>query len=1254
MTPPLNYIVGIGASAGGLEAIQEFFNHLPKTNELTFIIMQHLSPDFASMMSELLAQNTSMPIITVENNMCLQTGVVYLIPAAFEARVAKNHFKLSQLNRGSLSLPIDTLFTSIAVAYKKFSVGIILSGTGADGSLGMEEIARLGGLTLVQTPSEAKFADMPKQSIATQEIHCVLSVAEMPDVITEYINQPSEFNKNFKQIEPLNQDDYSEIFHLLNEKYKINFSAYKLGTISRRIQRRMQLLGMEKLQDYVDHLTNDDEGLKALYQDTLIGVTKFFRDPEAFAALESDVIPKLFAKLKKKNEEIRIWVNPCSTGEEAYSIAILFKKYASEHHLTPSIKLFASDVLNGFIQVAKKGCYSYASVAHLSSDILDNYFIKSTTHYEIIPEIRQHLLFTTHNLLQDPPFTKMDLVCCRNLLIYINPKEQKRITDLLRFSLNVGGFLFLGASEGIPSLEPDLILKNPTWKIFKKTKRSNFPINSATAFTETLPISSAASINFVPLRDLPLYAYNAILNDVVSSGFIIDAAYTVLHSIGKARELLMLPEGAPSLILPKIIIDDLKGALIAALHKVKHSLIPVVYENITIHLIHGKKQTLQMAVHPICDTTGTVSYYWIRLSPVKATIKKQAKIVISGSQRDAHNEEIIVALEGELSETRSLLQSSVERMETFNEEIQSTNEELVASNEELQSTNEELQSVNEELYTVNTERSKRMDEINQAKTDIDNLIRGAEICTIILNNNLEIRIFTPAMEKIFNLVGHDVGRSLKNFRHNLKFDHLIDRAEEVLIDNKPFETEVKNHQNYWYFLKITPYYSTQKKLVTGIVITLTDINDTKLLQQMKEDTEKNLRVALKAGLIGIWHCNLATNAFTYDETIKTIFGLNTLSSMSQFKRFIAAVHLDDRKRLEKAFSETILTNGNFEQNFRITRPDKSVRYVSCSANIHNDSLTDQNYLSGICWDMTERYWLEEKIIDAEHLNLGLDAITDGWWDWNLLSNEIYLSPLLKKTLGYEDHELANRIESYERLMFPDDLKLMRHQFEKYVANNSDQPITQKLKMKHKDSHIVWILSRGKGILDRHKKLVRVVGTHTDITALKENEATLEQLAYRDSLTQVPNRASLLDELFRAIERAKRNKSILAVMFLDIDNFKEINDNNGHAIGDAVLCAVTKKLTNFSRIVDFLARLGGDEFAILLEDIVDLEEIRSIASRYISAFTEPLNINGTPMLITLSIGIALYPEHGKSDKQILKYADKNMYIAKNRGKNQFVV
>lgn len=1091
MTQPPKYVVGIGASAGGLEAIQVFFDHMPKNDAVTFIIAQHLSPDFPSMMSDLLAHHTSRTIITVKNKMTLTPGVIYLIPASFEAQVEKNCFKLKKLQRKLSPLPISTLFESLALEYGQSTIGIILSGTGADGAASMAAIAHHNGLTIAQNPAEAKFSDMPKNAIATKKVHRVLSVSDMPNAILDYIQQPSEFHKNIEHIET-NPSQYQEIFHLLDQKFKTNFNAYKFGTVARRIQRRMRLLNIENLQVYVDYLSNDETKLKTLYTDLIIGVTQFFRDPEAFAVLEAEVIPALFTQAKKNQENIRIWINSCATGEEVYSIAILMKKYADQHHLPFSVKLFATDISPEFIQRAKKGQYSYHEVAKIPPDLLHQYFIKYPDYYEIIPEIKSQILFTKHNLLRDTPFTKMDLICCRNLLIYIIPKEQKRITDLLRFNLNIGGFLFLGSSEGLTSLEPDLTVINPIWKFYKKTKRSPFPLHGLILHTNSLAKAPLPETINLPTGSLPLYAYNAILQDVVSAGFIIDTSYVLLHSIGKARQLLMLPEGIPSLILPKIIIEELKGALIAALHQAKSKLTPVVYKNIIIQQSPDKDQSVKMTIHPIFDANEKISYYWIRLDFSKAIISKSRPIMLSGAQNNIHQHEIITALEEDLSEARVLLQSSLESMESVNEEAQSANEELMASNEELQSTNEELQSVNEELNVVNLERSRKIEEVIQAKTDIDNLIHGAEICTIILNSNLEIRIFTPAIKKIFNLVSHDIGRSLENFKHNLKFDGLMKKTKDVLANNKAYETEVVNHKNHWYFLKISPYYSYQHEAVTGVVITLTDIHATKLVLQKKEEIEKDLRLALKTGLIGIWHCDLANNAFTYDDTIKNMYGLDNLTDMGQWHQFINSIHPDDRKRIEGAFAATVKKHEIFEENFRITHSDGNIRYISCSANIHNIPATEEHYLTGVCSDMTEKYWLEEKIIKAEPLNLGLDAITDGWWDFDPMSKETYLSPILKKTLGYEAHELINSMESYEQLVSPEDLQIVRSIMETYLASHSEQPINQEIRFVHKTGRIVWILSRIKGILDQKHTLIRIVGTWMDITALKESEWAIEK------------------------------------------------------------------------------------------------------------------------------------------------------------------
>ena len=379
----------------------------------------------------------------------------YAIGSNVTAVLVDNCFVFNKY--ASPSMPINTLFESLATHYRQFAIGIILSGSGSDGAWGLTCIAKNQGLTIAQTPAEAKFSDMPNHALATNEVNYALSASEIPHIIMEYTHHPGDFNKQAKQLEPINELEYADIFHLITAEYQTNFEVYKIGTLSRRIQRRMQLLGLTRVADYAAYLRKNNEALKTLYQYLLIGVTEFFRDKEAFEVLETDVIPELFKRAVKDKTEIRIWIAACSTGEEAYSVAMLCKKYADKHNLPFSVKIFASDVFPYFIQKARIGRYSTQEVAQVPPDFLNKYFIKYSDYYEISPEIKNQILFTTHNLLSDPPFSKLDLICCRNLLIHIKLPKKQKVIDSLRFSLKVGGFLFLGPGEGLASLKLDLI-----------------------------------------------------------------------------------------------------------------------------------------------------------------------------------------------------------------------------------------------------------------------------------------------------------------------------------------------------------------------------------------------------------------------------------------------------------------------------------------------------------------------------------------------------------------------------------------------------------------------------------------------------------------------------------------------------------------------------------------------------------------------------------------------------------------------------
>ena len=1251
MDNTLKYIIGIGASAGGLEAIQGFFKAFPQQADLSFIIVQHLSPIFISKMAEILAPYTAYPIATAEDKMPLSAGHIYLIPAAFTAQVKDQCFVLTPHQHRPFLTPINTLLESLAIAYQDSAIGIILSGTGCDGAVGISAIAEHQGFTLVQNPEEAKYPEMPEAALATQHVHESLPVAEMAETILDYIHTPKNLSQDDNAAKGVDTELYNGLFQLLKQHFKVDFSVYKIGTLARRIHRRMRLLSLEELNDYLVYLKDNQQGLDTLYRDLLIGVTAFFRDPEAFHHLDTEVIPNLFERIKNSKEEIRIWVTPCCTGEEAYSVALLLKRYADRHALEFRVKILATDIHPEFIQKAKKGQYSLAEVASVPKELLDKYFIQANSMVEIVPEIKRKILFFTHNVLLDPPFAKLDLICCRNLLIYIQPKQQAEILGLLRFSLTIGGYLFLGPSEMPARLKPDLIRINPLWKLFKKVNAS---VRPALSLPMIIPPLSKTLADFSGIGyswdTVPLFVCDAILNEVISAGFIIDNHHALLHSVGKARKLINFPEGKPVLILTQIIIDELKAPLISTLYEAKLTQKSASAHQIKIPPGIFSEQKVNMTVHPIGYKQDPVAFYWIRFD----TESQHAEAWSKEEMTPINKDKTINLLEKELSEAKALLQSSVENMNVINEEMQAGNEELMASNEELQSTNEELLSLNEELNRANLERSQKIADVIEAKNDIDNLIRAADISTIILDAKMEIRLFTPGVKKIFNLIDNDVGRSLESFKHNLKFEKLLYQAQEVLKTQINHEEEIKNELNHWYLLNIVPYRDAQNTTPTGVVLSFTDIHQTKLLQQEKEIIEKDLRAVLKISSIGVWHTDLQQGNFVYDHAIQACLGVADLSSIKQFKDFIAAVHADDRKRIEDAFEKAIKEHDDFEENFRIIRPDGKIRYLSCYANIHHNRHTENDYFTGICWDMTEKYWLAEKIIDAEHLNLGLDTITDGWWDWDIKTDKTFLSPELKKSLGYQDHELSNNMETYQQLMVQEDRVNLQHKTDKYLSDHNDKPMIQEIRFHHKNGSLVYMLARRKGILDKQGKVIRMIGTLTVITSLKEQQIALETLAYGDFLTQASNKPAFLDMVHRALARCKRKNAFCAVLYIDIDDFKRINDEFGHHFGDLVLCELAKRLINISRSIDFPARLGGDEFGVLLEDISDANQALEIAKRYLQTCSSPFNINDIKINLSVSIGIALYPEHGDSDEKILKQADAAMYYAKKHGKNQIAL
>ncbi|PQO43668.1 chemotaxis protein CheB [Blastopirellula marina] len=821
-------IVGLGASAGGLEALEVFFANMPTDSGMAFIVVQHLSPDFKSVMDELLARQTSIPIHRVTDGVEVKPNSIYLIPPKKEMIIANGKLLLSDKDPDSgLTLPIDIFFRSLAQDCGPRSIGVVLSGTGSDGSRGIREIHESGGLAIAQEAESAKFDGMPKSAVETGEVDLVLPPDQIPSALLAYVRHHS-VDDSTPALPPTGQatpEGFDAIFQLLRTNYDINFSFYKRSTVTRRVQRRLLMSQITDLEEYVERLRTDPQELNRLYKDLLIGVTKFFRDGDAFDRLRHEVLPPLVKKVPDDGE-LRIWVAGCATGEEAYSIAILVQEVMEELKHLVSVKIFATDVHRASLEFASIGIYSESSVSEVMPSRLERFFTRVKDGYRVSQELRQMIVFAPHNVIKDAPFTKIDLITCRNLLIYLESLAQKKAISLFHFALNTGGVMTMGPSESPGELAEEFDPIDERWKIFRKRRDKRLPPDMR------LPLSSGytkphgvSRINLTSTGTLPpdgplLRAYDELLKDYAPPSLLVNDRRELIQSFGGGSEYLKLRDGRPTQDFIDLVVPDLRIPVTTAIQQASKKQAGVRFNSIRVHT-GANRQTVNLAVKPLQDRQSGGEFYLITFQPLESVPlvdgEGDTSLGIDEASRDQ-----ITALEGELRYTQENLQATVEEMETSNEELQATNEELVASNEELQSTNEELHSVNEELYTVNAEYQKKIVELTEMTADLDSLLHSTELGVIFLDSDLCIRKFTPRIGDAFRLVPSDVGRRIDSFSHNIRHASLTQDLKKVLATGETFEKEVQTSESQTLLMRILPYRPNAK--VQGVVLTLIDIS----------------------------------------------------------------------------------------------------------------------------------------------------------------------------------------------------------------------------------------------------------------------------------------------------------------------------------------------------------------------------------------------------------------------------------------------
>jgi two-component system, chemotaxis family, CheB/CheR fusion protein len=837
-------MVGIGASAGGFKPLLNIFNKIPADSGMAYVVILHLSPVHKSNLAELLQKETAIPVTQVQETVHVEPNHIYVIPPNKNLLLEDGVIRLAEPEhaRGQ-RVPIDFFFRSLAEVYRNNAIAVVLSGVGADGTLGMRRIKEYGGLTITQDPREAEQEGMPRSAINAGIVDFVLPIAEIPDKLISLRQNAEQIVMPSSDPAPHHEetaDALRELLALVRARTSHDFSSYKRSTILRRIERRLQVNEVKDIPAYLNFMREHQEEVRALLRDLLISVTNFFRDHEAFEALEREVLPRLFDG-KTSNDQVRVWVSGCATGEEAYSLAILLCEQTALLKDPPKLQVFATDIDDEAISRARNAVYPETIVADVSPERLKRFFIKEAEHYRIRKDVREIVLFAPHNVLRDPPFSKLDLIACRNLLIYLTREIQERVLEIFHFALRPEGFLFLGSSEsadGPPSLFTPYDKK---LRIYRRQATNSlthsFPKLPQAGKWEIKPLVTPVASAAKPFSFAGLHQQILIERHLPPS-VLINEDYEILHISGDAGRYLRFVDGEPSRDLLRVVHPSLRFDLRAALFAAKQS--GNLRQSNYIRIgVDGNTKLINLAIEPINHQLAAQNLLMVIFDEVKDNFGLPA----DGSSARPENggmEPVVQQLEEELQKTRDQLRATIEQYETSveelkasNEELQAINEELRSATEELETSKEELQSVNEELTTVNHELKEKVDEVSRANSDLRNLMASTAIGTIFLDRALHIKLYTPPVLGLFNIIPSDLNRPLDHLTHKLEYEHLTEDAEHVLATLKVIEREVASSDGRWHLARLLPYRTIDDR-IDGIVMTFVDITERKHAEQERE------------------------------------------------------------------------------------------------------------------------------------------------------------------------------------------------------------------------------------------------------------------------------------------------------------------------------------------------------------------------------------------------------------------------------------
>jgi len=1103
-------VVGIGASAGGLEAINELFDNIPEGKGLAYVVIQHLSPNYKSLMDELLAKHTKLKIIKAEEGRFLEPNCIYLIPNKNNMIIKGGRLHL--IDKPKSSVPnnaIDVFFESMAEDMGNRTVGVVLSGTGSDGTKGISAIKHKGGLVIVQDPVTAKFDGMPNSAIASGNYDYILPPELMCEEITRYPEiiknfSPAESNENFQGVDP-----YHSIFKLIKDNTTYDFNFYKRQTLERRLSKRMAEVGISELREYTYFLQNNPDEVERLANEFLINVTCFFRDPLAFEVIRDKVIPDMINK-KQENEQLKIWVTACSTGEEAYSIAMLVQEHLERIRKNLNVKIFATDMDARAIEVAAKGSYPHDVENDLSRDRLEKFFYKEGKRYIIKRDIRKMVIFAQHNIIKDPPFGQMDMVSCRNMLIYMRNELQRKVLETLHFSLNRGGYLFLGSSESSAPIKESLKEINKKWNIYKSTSKSK-PFIFDNKITRHEPKESKKSPDVRPTRStidskMKDAFHDAIIDELGYAAIFINENYQLIQAIGDYKHYLQMPERQLRSNLLKLVPKEISVPLTLALRKAINTNEKTTSKRIRLGEA-DKRRIINFVVKPYLSTHQyEQKFLLVIFREEKVENISTEEVSQSDSQVDLDR---LIELEEELKETKEDLQTTVEELETSNEELQS-------SNEELQSTNEELQSLNEELHTVNAEHQIKIKEMVELNDDLNNYFSSSDIGQIFVDRDLRIRKYTPAVTDQVNLIESDIGRPINHLSYNLKYDHFVEDIKEVIQSGETIEKELEVTNNRYYQMRILPYLR-QNKSIDGAVITFVDITPVKQLNNLLNGVLQSSPNAIMSMETVVEKNEIVDFRFTMaNDAIKKIVGLEPkeiegkgllevlpgMKPVGIFNRLKKVVNTESVLRQEVHYEY-----GELNLWIEILAAPMQNGIAMTISDIHEKKEAEdelflayeevkkaENKLRDLNAELEQR--VEDRTRELQEseqrFRLVAQATNDAIWNWDLINNKFWWNDTFEEIFGHSRENLNEGIDSSMfNFLHEKEGEQVKSEIDK-IINTGKKQWSFEHRFRKKDGSYAFVYNRAYVLQNEYGVPYRVLGSIIDLSQLKEVQEELKR------------------------------------------------------------------------------------------------------------------------------------------------------------------